>query len=434
MLTAKPKQQKLAGHLLLVMILASVLAGLGLSDFLWLAGPCGAAAMVLLWPRTRRIQRIQCITFIAVGLVALTWALLLGYGQIPVLQLMTQNQSLISMLCAVTFLRLITRTDTDADHIQVGGEKSFVRTLAGLHLFASVINLSALVIFADRLVQVSQLNRITTTMIQRGFALAALWSPFYAAMGTSLVYAPGTQLSDLWPVSLPLCAGGLVFTWLENRYRSNDRLAGFIGYPVSFKAIWIPTTLVVAVLGLHALLPDVSVLTLVSALALATTVAVLIYRHSLLPALTTVRSFSSTRLPDMYAELALFLSAGVMATGLGALVAQATPQLPITELSPVLAIVVLAIMLLLAISGVHALITIVAASAILLPLEPQPALLAFVFLTTWSLGATGSPISGLNLAIQSRYSIAISNCFRWNLLYTLTMFAAASLLILLVFR
>ncbi|HJP44511.1 MAG TPA: hypothetical protein QGH18_00755, partial [Arenicellales bacterium] len=145
MLATKPKQQNLAGHLLLVMILASVLAGLGLSDFLWLAGPCGAAAMVLLWPRTRRIQRIQCIAFIVVGLVALTWALLLGYGQIPVLQLMTQNQSLISMLCAVTFLRLITRTDTDADHIQVGGEKSFVRTLAGLHLFASVINLSALV-------------------------------------------------------------------------------------------------------------------------------------------------------------------------------------------------------------------------------------------------------------------------------------------------
>jgi len=168
-------------------------------------------------------------------------------------------------------------------------------------------------------------------------------------------------------------------------------------------------------------------------LSIGVTTAVLTWRRSLSQALSTIGNFSSERLPDMYGELALFFSAGIMATGLAALISQTSPTLDIGAFTPEVAVAVLAVLLVLAIAGVHALVSIVTASAILLPLDPEPALLAFVFLVTWSVGATGGPMSGLNLAMQSRYRISAQECFSWNIGYSLAMFGAASVIILAFF-
>ncbi|MBT4395014.1 MAG: hypothetical protein HOL03_10295, partial [Acidiferrobacteraceae bacterium] len=45
------QQQRIAGKLLLVMILATTLVGFGLSDFLWLSGGCALTALMMLWRR-----------------------------------------------------------------------------------------------------------------------------------------------------------------------------------------------------------------------------------------------------------------------------------------------------------------------------------------------------------------------------------------------
>ena len=164
------------------MILATTLVGFGLSDFLWLSGVCALTALMMLWRRTRRIQRIQCVIFAAIGFGALGWAYLIGYRSLPLLQLITQNHLLISLLSAVSFLRLITDTGQEKHESAAPGLKAFFKTLAGLHLFAAMINLSALMIFGDRLARNGRLERTTATSIQRSFALATLWSPFFAAM------------------------------------------------------------------------------------------------------------------------------------------------------------------------------------------------------------------------------------------------------------
>ncbi|MDP7569229.1 MAG: hypothetical protein QF677_04920 [Arenicellales bacterium] len=427
------RQQRIAGKLLLVMILATTLAGFGLSDFLWLSGGCALTALMMLWRRTRRIQRIQCVIFVAVGFGALGWAYLIGYRSLPLLQLITQNHLLISLLSAVSFLRLITDTGRQRHESVAPGLKAFFKTLAGLHLFAAMINLSALMIYGDRLARNGRLERTTATSIQRSFALATLWSPFFAAMGTCLLYAPGARLAELWMLSAPLCLFGFVFTFAEHRFRAGGGLESFEGFPVNFGALWVPSIMVICVLALHHVLPTVSVLVLVSALSIGVTTAVLTRRRSLSQALSTIGNFSSERLPDMYGELALFFSAGIMATGLAALISQTAPTLDVGAFTPEVAVAVLAVLLALAIAGVHALVSIVTASAILLPLNPEPALLAFVFLVTWSVGATGGPMSGLNLAMQSRYRISARECFSWNIGYSLAMFGAASAIIIAFF-
>ena len=140
------------------MILATTLVGFGLSDFLWLSGVCALTALMMLWRRTRRIQRIQCVIFAAVGFCALGWAYLIGYRNLPLLQLITQNHLLISLLSAVSFLRLITDTGQEKHESAAPGLKAFFKTLAGLHLFAAMINLSALMIFGDRLARNGRLS------------------------------------------------------------------------------------------------------------------------------------------------------------------------------------------------------------------------------------------------------------------------------------
>jgi hypothetical protein len=423
-------QQRLAGILLLVMIIASVLVGFGLSDFLWVTGCSALLALVLLWPRTRRTQRIQCLVFIVLGFLCLAIAWYQGYRELPVKQMLTQNHLLISLLSAVSFLRLITVTRGSDRPAPRAGFRAFWQTVAGIHLFSSVINLSAVIIFGDALSKNKKLDRTTATTLQRAFSLAALWSPFFAAMGTCLLYAPGTRLPDLWLLSIPLCLFGLAFNWIDHRFRKSGGLDTFEGYPVNFRALWVPSLMVVCVLTANSLLPDISVLVLVSALSMAVTASVIAVRRSFFQAITTVRNFSYERLPDMYGELVLFFSTGVMAVGISALVTQTHPTLDVIEFTPAIAIVLLAILLSLAVAGVHAIVTIVAASAMVAPLNPEPAVLAFIFLVTWSVGAVGGPISGLNLAMQSRYGVRLSECFTWNLRYTIGMFVGASTIIL----
>lgn len=423
-------QQRLAGVLLLIMIIASVLAGFGLSDFLWVAGFSALAALVLLWPRTRRTQRIQCTIFVTAGFACLAIAWHQGYQELPVRQMLTQNHLLISLLSAVSFLRLITDTRGTGRPTPKAGENAFWQTITGIHLFSSVINLSALIIFGDALSKKQKLDRTSATSLQRGFSLAALWSPFFAAMGTCLLYAPGTKLPDLWLLSIPLCLFGFALTWTEHRFRKSGGLGTFEGYPVNFRALWVPSLMVVCVLTANSLFPGVSVLVLVSALSLIVTASVIAIRESFFRAIATIRNFSYGRLPDMYGELVLFFSTGVMATGISALVATTHPTLDAFGFTPGIAIALLAILLSLAVAGVHAIVSIVAASAIVAPLNPEPAVLAFIFLVSWSVGATGGPISGLNLAMQSRYGVALSECFTWNLRYTIGMFLGASAIIL----
>ena len=423
-------QHRLAGVLLLVMIVASVLSGFGLSDFLWVSGFSALSALVLLWSRNRRAQRIQCFVFVTIGFTCLAFAWSHGYDGFPIKQMLTQNHLLISLLSAVSFLRLITDTRGAGRQIPRTGKKAFLQTLTGIHFFSSVINLSALIIFGDALAKKGKLNRTTATSLQRGFSLAALWSPFFAAMGTCLLYAPGTKLPDLWLLSMPLCFFGLGLTWTEHRFSRLGSLHTFEGYPVNFRALWVPSLMVVCILAANLLFPDISVLVLVSALSLIVTALVATIRESLFQAIRTIRDFSYVRLPDMYAELGLFFSTGVMAAGISVLVTTTQPTLDVVGFTPGIAIALLAVLLLLAVAGVHAIVSIVAASAIVLPLNPEPAVLAFIFLVTWSVGATGGPISGLNLAMQSRYGVEMLQCFTWNLRYTIGMFLGASAIIL----
>ncbi len=416
-------RSQIAGWLLLAMLCLSLLHAYLPAFPAQIAGLCSWLAGALLWPLAGRTQKTQALLLAGTGLALMLWAGLHDGVQIDYARLLTQNLSLISMLAAVSFLKLVSMPAGRGGHAATG-PWAFVRTLFGVHLFGAVINMSAVVIVGDRLARRGQIGENTTRLLTCGFASAALWSPFFAAMATALLYAPGARMTDFWPLTLPLTAFGLLLTFLFARRASADALAGFRGYPMHFTALWVPALLVFGVLAVHEAAPALSVLTVVTTLAPLLALSVLPLRRGPRRALRRSRQHIARGLPMMRGELTLFLAAGVLAVGLFAAQSALGLALPFERFDGAAACATFGVMLLLSYCGVHAVVSIAAVAALAAPLAPAPGLMAAMYLMVWGIGAACSPFSGLGLSLQGRYGLGARQILRWNLRYALIMYAA----------
>jgi hypothetical protein len=381
----------------------------------WLAG-------LLLWRSAPRRTRIQSAVLIGIGLAGLLVPAAQGMN-VDWGHAISGNAALIAMLAAVSFLRLITAPAGDAEAMPRGGH-SLWRTLLGVHLFGAVVNLSTVFIMARRMARDERLSRRQYEVLVKGFSAAAFWSPFFAAMAAALTYAPGARLSVLVGYGGVLATLALTLALLQAR---RGGAADFVGYPMNPAALWLPAVLAVMILAAHAVWPAVSILGLIALLAPSVTAMTLVVRrHSAAPALARhVRQ----GLPAMHAELVLFLSAGVTAAGLASLVNAYELALPFAGFGAPQAALLLAVLVAAAVVGIHPVIGVAAAAAVVEPLAPDPDLLASVFLAAWGIGVAASPLSGLNLAMQGSYGIRASDILRWNGPFALAMLALASALL-----
>ena len=138
-----------------------------------------------------------------------------------------------------------------------------------------------------------------------------------------------------------------------------------------------------------------------------------------------VAVFVWTGLPRIVNELVLFLAAGVLATGISGLVSLGFIHSPFDSFSVFTALQVLAIIIVLSALGIHPVIPITSLTALILPLNPNPSLLAAVYLFGWHLGTCSSPLSGTNLMFQGRYGIPAFKGAFWNWPYAAGMYLLA---------
>ncbi len=406
-----------SGWLLLTAVILSAAHGLYPDLPAAFAGTAFWAAGVLLAGRVHGQQRTQTLAMLLVGAAGLVYAWSAG-GQAQLGKALEANQALLAMLAGVSFLRLISLPAADAAERNPRGPGALWRTLLGVHLFGSVINLSAVMILGDRQSRRQPMTPLQATVLSRGFSLAAHWSPFFAAMGVALSNAPGAGLLTLSSIGLPIAALGLLASGWQFSRRPD--VAGFVGYPMHFGALWIPALLASLVMLAHEAMPSTPMLTLISLLALLLTLVVLLARERA-GALPLFVDHVHEGLPRMSGELLLFLAAGVLAAGIASAVLSTGWTLDLLEFGATQASLLLLLMVGLSVAGVHPVISIATAHGLLAPLAPDPNLMGITYLMAWAQGVAISPLSGMHLGMQGRFGIDSRGFLRWNASFTLFM-------------
>jgi hypothetical protein len=340
--------------------------------------------------------------------------------------MLTQNIALLGMLGAVSFLQLL-KAPNDAIEALPRGRIALWRTALGVHLLGAVINLSAVFIMAERIRALGKLRPEQAMILSRAFLAAALWSPFFAATAIALAYAPGANPLHLASAGGALAAVLLVIAVRDIEKSFDTTICDFVGYPIHLRSLQIPVLLSILVGAGHWLLPHWTALSVISLASLAIACLAVTFERGVKSGSISIYHHCRDRLPGMAGELVLFLSAGVFASGLQSLISQGGFWIPFSSFGAVEAALVLAIMILLSILGIHAVISITMISSWLAPIHPEPNLLALVFVESWAIGLAAGPLSGIHIAIQSRFGISANTLSRGNMRYCLKAYIVAAL-------
>lgn len=407
----------LSGPVLLLAIVITITSHL-------INGTTNAWAGVAIWvyfllnlPMLNRRQRIQNIAVITPGIALLAFALWHSPQAALLQPLLNANQLIITLLAAISFLQLTTRLRSEKGHST--GKLGLRRTLFSTHMMSAVINVSAMVLVAERLKQSQKLTTLQGLTLLRAFGTCALWSPFFAAMGATLISAPGAELSKFLPYTAAVGVVAIGVSYLQ-LIRSAD-ITEFQGYPISFESLKLPLGLAAAVLITHYLLPQISVIMLVSIMAMLLVIALLALRNPAREAYNHFYQHVVVGLPNTRGEIALFISSTVLATGISALQTALQLDLAPSLFDATAASITLTLLVALSLIGVHPVTSNLIAGATLMPATEDPNLLAITLLMAWSFSSILSPLSGNQIILQGRYGVSARGLLKANLPYVLIM-------------
>ncbi|MCY4148578.1 MAG: hypothetical protein OXF73_04360 [Gammaproteobacteria bacterium] len=423
-------RKTLAGLLIMMMILLSILKGL--ADFpgerviAVMAGISGWIAGLLLFIDASRALKIQAGILILLGLILSIFAMTRGHAP-DLFLLATLNTALLSMIAAVGFLRLVTLPRENTASNLPRGPAAFFRTMLGLSFSSSITNISAPIVVCDRIHATRPVNRYMASCSTRVFCGAASWSPFYGAMAVVLTYSPQADLLWLIFAGMPVCIAGLVYVCSTAWRFHKHELSDFVGYPLQGRDVRIPLVLICTCLFGYLLFAKSSILAIIASCALLVTAATLVLRYGLISAISQMGEFVAEGLPRMVSELTLFLSAGVLAVGIIALIELDLVEFHITNYSTITIVSVLVGMVVLSAIGIHPVIQIASLSPILLESSPSANLIGATWLFAWHLGTCSSYLSGTNLIFQGRYDIPSWRIAMDNWPYSVTLVVLGSI-------
>ena len=424
------RRDALPGLMISAMLVASITHGLA-PAFPREVGVLAAwTAGCAVWGRLPSRARIQVGAMLGVGLACIAAVAARGvdveWGDV-----MGRSLPILTLLAGVAFLRLVYRAEVG------GGERpaaprgigAYLRTMVGVHLFGAVINISALVVFADRLARSAPLARREVAVLGRSYSMVAYYSPFIGGVALALGLVPGVHYPLLALAGVVLACIGFLVIIVLGRLEEGDTLAEFHGYPFRLESLWLPFVLVGSVAAVHWTWPSLSVLLVVALLAPLLAAAALAMRVGAAGAARTMARFAVTELPGMSGELTLFLAAGVLGGGLTGLVSAYPSMVPAFALSTTTAPVALTGIVILAMAGVHPLVSVTTLVALTLPASPDPDLLAAVCVMGWGIGSVAGPYSGINLVLAARCGVSSWIFPRWNAVYCAIMVLAAGLVL-----
>ncbi|WP_191602702.1 hypothetical protein [Marinomonas algicola] len=386
---------------------------------LWVPTLSAWVSNMAMWRTLPKGARRQVSILMGIGVVALVFAASKGI-LMTWQQILSVNIPLLAMFVAVSFLDLTSSKDLKRPLPQ--GVRAILNTAFGVHLLGAVINLSVVMVFADRIKGAVNLTNSQQFILTRCFSAGAWWSPFFVATGVAITFAPGMEWQE---TLIPGVAMGVMATLISSfdAYRSDDKT--FHGYPIQLESLIIPVFLAVSVIIFHFLFPSTSILVLIC--LLSPTAAILFMNAK--PRRRILYHFVDHKLPQIGSQFALFLGAGVFSNGIAAIIF-CYPEffdLHHFHFNGWMFSWVLAGMILASYIGIHPLVSVAIISPMLLPLEPNPTQLGFLFLSGWAISAGSSALTGLGLLMSSRYGISAKSIMANSWHYAVIMWLLCSL-------
>lgn len=359
-------------------------------------------------------QRLLAFVLITVGLCALVAAVLLG-ARPGVGQLLTLNQTLIGMLTAVSFVRLITG-DGGIHRPRLTGVPAVWRTAVIVQLLGAVINISAVTLVGDRLRHNGKLFMADALLLSRAYSPGAFWSPFWGASAAALTYAIGADTGVMLICGGLLAIGAFTVSITMVVRAFGDRLPDYHGYPLSARVLVLPITMAGFVIGLHTTLPNIKLPVVVLIVSLVVPAVVLVATRTRHMPRIMGRHVVRGLLP-MRGEAVLFTAAGVLSVGLRAVLDVVGFTIPGQYYTVWFAWLSVLAMTLVALVGIHPVISIAAIASILGPTISEPTLFAVAGTIAWGTAAAVGPISGLNVFLAGRFGVSGFEVARRNFPY-----------------
>ncbi|ETI60469.1 hypothetical protein [Marinomonas profundimaris] len=377
------------------------------------------AANIAMWHTLAPSAKRQVSWLMGIGIATLLFAGSKGIWM-SWQQVFAVNVPMLAMFVAVSFLDLTSSTDKNRPLPK--GLSAIFNTTLSVQVLGAVINLSVIMVFADRMKAAIKLTPVQQLILTRSFAAAAWWSPFFVATGVALIYAPGLQWQKTLVPGLAMAFIAVIFTTAEAYYRTKG---DFHGFPIRRESLFIPLFLALAVILFHFIWQDISILVLICILAPSATI--LLMRTD--SRRKSLAHFVNHKLPQIGSQFALFLAAGIFSNGISAIILSYPEYFNLDNFtfSALLFSVVLACMILAGVIGIHPVVSIAIASPMLLPLNPDTTQLGFLFLSAWAISAGSSGLTGLGLLMTSRYHIPTRTIVANSAHYALFMWLLCSL-------
>jgi hypothetical protein len=414
--------ERFSGILIFLSFLSTIYSYFFQKSFLIVSGILAWLAFILLF-QTLKSKKIIVILLIS-SLIAYFVCYINDY-KVDFFKVFTVNQYLLTLLIGVGFLRLVATPRKDKIQKLPKGKNSFIKTYLGVHLFGSVINLSSLLLVADKMYKKAPLTNAQIILLTRSFASDAYWSPFFVAFAAAITYAPKLTTSIILVNGIVLAFLAFLITYYEVNKEKKFNIDEFYGYPLSLDTLYLPILLAFLVLLTNHFYPQIKVIILISSFSILMTFFILPVKKGILETTKIFKFHIIDELPKMKSEISLFLVAGMFGITISSILVGLDLSFPFDVFDWKIASILLLVFIFLAFIGIHPIITIAIIGDFLSGVNHT--LLAVTFLMAWSTTVSTSPFSGLNLTIVARYNVNAKEIFMLNIAYAFKMYVICTI-------
>lgn len=374
-------------------------------------------------------KKKMIVSLFILSIIAFSISIINGYN-IDFIKVLSINQYLITLLIAVSFLRLITISKSQKIVSDSKGKKSFIKTYFSVFLFSSIINMSSLILIADELYKKTSLSTLQVILLSRSFASNAYWSPFFVSFAAASTYAPNLNSSIIYFIGIILVLIVFLLTYFEVINNKLLKVDDFVGYPLSLDNLILPFLLAFLVLFTHYFYPDSKIIMLISLFTLLFSFGFSLIQDGLKEMIQKHKSYIFDELPKMKGEISLFLVAGMFGVSISSILLGLNIVLPLDNFDWLRASFLLLIFIILGFIGIHPIISIAIIADYII--QVNHTLLAVTFLMAWATTVSTSPFSGLNLTMVSKYQIDPQKVFKSNIIYSIKIYFISVFLLYLL--